>query len=100
MAPVNNEVNLQFDSSEPIRYSHHSSQDLLFVRLSKYFLTEKSDVRDLIRECYSSERGLYVCNVCGIERNAARSMQQHAMWHQRFVEKHANIPECILITIY
>ena len=70
---------------------------MLGARLSKYFLTEKSDVRDLIRECYSSERGLYVCNVCGIERNAARSMQQHAMWHQRFVEKHANIPECILM---
>ena len=40
-------------------------------------------MRDLVQGCYSSERGLYVCNVCGIERNAARSMQQHALWHQR-----------------
>ena len=57
------------------------------MRLLEYFLTDMSNVRDLIQECYSSERGLYVCNVCGIERKAARSMQQHAMWHQRFVEK-------------
>ena len=51
-----------------------------------YFLfieEENGDIRQIVQGCYSSERGLFVCHVCGIERTGGRSMQQHVLWHQK-----------------
>ena len=35
------------------------------------------------QNCYSSERGLFICHECGVERTGGRSMKQHVMWHQK-----------------
>jgi hypothetical protein len=67
------------------KYDITNTWSLVQVWLTGYKLSfaDRSDIRRLVQNCYSSERGLFICHVCSVERTGGRSMQQHVMWHQK-----------------
>ena len=71
---------------EPLSYSLEESDTEEVSkenRKTKQRRKDKGTMKALIQKCFVQEKNIFVCSICGTERNGGRSIQQHLLWHQR-----------------